>query len=66
MNSINLAGQMFFRLHFIIFSPAEAELFHVNGRTDRWIEMKKIIVAFGKSANAKDTTFLKDPFAYHR
>jgi hypothetical protein len=42
---------MFVRSHFTISSPVGAELFHVNGRTDGWIEVTKLIVAFGNFAN---------------
>jgi hypothetical protein len=55
MNSIKLADQVFVRLHFKRYCPMGVELFHVNGRTDGWIQMTKLVVVFGNSANTPKT-----------
>jgi hypothetical protein len=38
--------------------PVGAELFHADGRTDGQTDMTKLIVAFGKFANAPKTVYL--------
>ena len=42
--------------NFMKIFPVEAELFHVDGRTDRQTDMTKLKVAFQNFANASKTT----------